>query len=72
MNLSPVVRTLLAAIVAAATAALTLTADGVSLQDGIIILLAGIGAFGIVPPQVGGTQQGVVNPSLAEPPHIDR
>ena len=68
LNLSPnirVVLTVLAAGVAALGAALT-TVNDVPDWVGIAIavLSAMFGALNIVPPQVGGTQQGVVNPDV--------
>lgn len=65
IQLNPLVRALIGGVVAAATAALTvLSDDSLSATDAIVILLAFLGTFGIVPPQVGGTQEGVVNPSV--------
>jgi hypothetical protein len=72
VNLSPALRAIAGALVAAGTAALTVLADDAfTVADGIIVALAFVGTFAVVPPQVGGTQQGVVNPSLTEPPRID-
>lgn len=68
MNLNPMVRWLLAGLAGAATAAVSILADGFQPLDALLILVALFGALGIVPPQVGGTQEGVVNPSLKEPP----
>jgi hypothetical protein len=74
MNLNPTVRTILTALVAAlAVVAVALPTLGAPLWVGIIIgaVVAACAAIGIVPPQVGGTQQGLVNPSLTSPPAID-
>lgn len=71
MNLSPFVRWLVAGLLGAATAAVTILADGFQPLDVLLILIALGSALGLVPPQVGGTQQGVVNPSVTEPPPSD-
>ena len=71
MQLSPTVRWLLAGLVGAATAAVSILADGFQPLDVLLIFVALGGALGLVPPQVGGTQQGVVNPSMTEPPRVD-
>jgi hypothetical protein len=74
MNLSPNVRALLTALVAAlAVVAVALPTLGAPVWVGIVLgaLSAGFGALGIVPPQVGGTQAGVVNPTVVEPPAAD-
>ena len=68
MNLNPTARWLLAGAFGAATAAVSILADGFQPLDVLLILVALGGALGLVPPQVGGTQQGVVNPSVKEPP----
>jgi hypothetical protein len=68
MNLSPALRALLVALVTAGTAALTLTVDGVSVEDVIVIALAFLGSILVVPPQVGGEQRGLVNPTLYPAP----
>jgi uncharacterized membrane protein len=66
MNLNPTVRWLLAGVLGGATAAVTILADGFQSLDALLILIALGGALGLVPPQTGGTQQGVVNPSIKE------
>ena len=74
MNLSPAVRTALTALVAAlGVLAVALPTLGAPLWVGVIIgaLTAACAALGIVPPQVGGTQQGVVSPTVVEPPKAD-
>ena len=71
MQLSPTVRTALTAIAAMLAAlAVALPTLGAPLWVGIAVgvVTAGLGALGIVPPQVGGTQQGIVNPSVTKPP----
>jgi hypothetical protein len=68
MTLSPTLRWLLAGALGAATAAVTILADGWQPMDALLILIALGGSLGLVPPQAGGTQQGVVNPSLEKPP----
>jgi hypothetical protein len=70
MSLSPTVRWLLAGVLGAATAAVTILADGFQPMDALLILIALGGSLGLVPPQTGGTQQGVVNPSLTERPPV--
>lgn len=73
MNLSPTVRWLLGGV--AAVVAYLAASDPFGFSDevqGIVACLAVLfGSLGIVPPQVGGTQQGVVNPSITEPPAAD-
>jgi hypothetical protein len=71
MPLSPAVRWLLAGLLGAATAAVSILADGFQPLDALLILIALGGSLGLVPPQTGGTQQGVVNPSITEPPAAD-
>jgi hypothetical protein len=68
MPLSPSVRWILAGLLGAATAAVSILADGFQPLDALLILIALGGSLGLVPPQTGGTQQGVVNPSITEPP----
>lgn len=74
MNFSPTVRTVLIVV---AVVAGTLTGVGAALGvPAVVISIAGaltaaLAGLGIVPPQVGGTQQGVVNPSVATPLYID-
>ena len=71
VNLSPTLRWLLAGFFGAATAAVAILADGFQPLDALLIVIALGGALGLVPPQVGGTQEGVVNPSVTEPPAAD-
>jgi uncharacterized membrane protein len=71
VNLSPTLRWILAGVLGAATAAVSILADGFQPLDVLLILIALGSALGLVPPQTGGTQQGVVNPSLTEPPRVD-
>jgi uncharacterized membrane protein len=71
VNLSPTLRWLLAGLLGAATAAVTILADGFQPLDVLLILIALGGSLGLVPPQTGGTQNGVVNPSITEPPAAD-
>lgn len=72
MNLSPAARAVLTAVLAGLTAfgAVLPTLSNVPTWVGVLIAVvsASFGALGIIPPQVGGTQQGVTNPSLTEPP----
>ena len=71
MQLNPTVRWLLVGLMAAATAAVTILDDGFQPPDVLLIVIALGSGLGVVPPQVGGTQQGIVNPSLTEPPDAD-
>lgn len=71
MNISPTLRWLLTGLAAGATAAVSILADGFQPLDAILILIPVLAGLGIVPPQTGGTQQGVVNPSLSSPPPVD-
>jgi hypothetical protein len=74
VNLSPTVRTVLTFLAATLGALIPVLATlGVS-----VILLAvagaivvGLAAIGIIPPQTGGTQVGVVSPAIGTPPAID-
>jgi hypothetical protein len=77
VNLSPTVRWLLTALAAGVTTFGGLIAAG-EVTDlpswvGILVavLSAVLGSLNLVPPQVGGTQQGLVNPSITEPPAAD-
>lgn len=77
MNLSPTVRTILTVLSAAVTTLGGLIAAG-EVTDlpswvGIVVaVLSGMfGALNIVPPQTGGTQQGLASPSISEPPAAD-
>lgn len=74
MNLSPSVRAVVTAVLAAlAVVAVALPTLGAPIWVGVVIaaLTAAGAALGVVPPQVGGTQQGVVSPSVVEPPAAD-
>ena len=73
MNLSPTLRWLLGGVAAVVAALAAYDPFGLpSWAQGVIGLLSVLfAALGIVPPQVGGTQQGVVNPSVTEPPEAD-
>ena len=66
MNLSPTVRSLLG--VAAAVVAFLAASDPFGLppwaQGVVAVASVAFAAAGIVPPQVGGTQQGVIDPSV--------
>jgi hypothetical protein len=75
MQLSPKVRSVLTVVAALlAVAAVVLPAvTGVPVAVGAVVaaLLTALAGLGIVPPQVGGTQLGVANPSVVEPPQAD-
>jgi hypothetical protein len=75
VNLSPTARWLLTGLAAGVSAfgALIPTLSGVPTWVGVAVAVLGatFAGLGIVAPGVGGTQQGVVNPSLSEPPRID-
>jgi uncharacterized membrane protein len=71
VNLSPTLRWILAGVLGAATAAVSILADGFQPMDVLLILIALGGSLGLVPPQVGGTQNGLANPSISEPPAAD-
>jgi hypothetical protein len=75
VNLSPTARWLLTGLAAGVSAfgALIPTLSGVPTWVGVLVAVLGatFAGLGIVAPSVGGTQQGVVNPSLTEPPRID-
>jgi hypothetical protein len=78
MNLSPTVRWLLGGVAAGVSALGALLAAG-TIADapewlGVVVAVGGatLAALGIVPPQTGGTQQGVVNPGLTQPPPIEK
>ena len=77
MNLNPTLRWLLTGLAAAVTALGGLIAAG-TITDlpswvGVVVsvLSATLAALNIVPPQTGGTQQGVVNPAVTEPPAME-
>lgn len=73
--LSPKVRSTLTVVatVVAAVGGFLVTLDGI--PDWIGVVVAGLGAvfaaLGIVPPQVGGTQKGVVSPDVIDLPPSD-
>lgn len=75
MNLSPTLRWLLGGVATAVTALGGLIASDEVLASAlprwvgvVIAVLSAVFAFlNVVPPQVGGTQQGVVNPSVVPP-----
>lgn len=78
MQLSPTLRWLLGGLSAAITtfgglvAADQILASSLPAWVGVALSVAGaVLAFLLVPPQVGGTQQGIVNPSVVEPPAAD-
>ena len=73
MNLSPTLRWLLGGVAAVVVALSAYDPFGLpQWAQGVLSLTAVLfAALGIVPPQVGGTQQGVVNPSITEPPAAD-
>jgi hypothetical protein len=77
VNLSPTVRWVLTGLAAGVTALGGLVAAGTitDLPEWVGITVAILGAIfsalGLVPPQTGGTQQGVVQPSITEPPPAD-
>lgn len=74
MQFSPATRAILTAVVAMLAAlAVTLPTLGAPVWVGVIVgvLNAGFGALGILPPQTGGTQVGVVSPTVVEPPAAD-
>lgn len=71
MNLSPTVRSIMTAVAAALAAlAVVLPTLGAPVWVAAIIgvVLVTFGALGIVPPQTGGTQQGVVSPAVVDVP----
>ena len=72
MNLSPSLRAVLTG--AAAVVTFLAASDPFGLPpivQGVIAVLAVLfGALGLVPPQTGGTQRGVVSPSLSVPPDV--
>lgn len=73
MNLSPTLRWLLGGVAAVVAFLAAFDPFGMShTAQGIVACAAVLfAALGIVPPQVGGTQSGVVNPSVVEPPDAD-
>jgi uncharacterized membrane protein len=66
MNLNPTVRWILTGLVGAATAAVTILADGFQPLDVLLIVIALGGTLGLTPPQAGGTQQSVANPRVVD------
>jgi hypothetical protein len=78
MNLSPTLRWILGAVSAVVTTFGALVASdevlASTLPPWVGVVLAVLGAllaFLLAPPQLGGTQNGLVNPSLSEPPAAD-
>ena len=74
LNLSPTVRSILTIVgVVLATVIPVLATAGVPLVVTAVLgaVVAAFGYLGLVPPQVGGTQQGVVSPTVVEPPDAD-
>lgn len=74
MNLSPTARAVLTALlVALGSVAVALPTLGAPLWVGVVIgaLTAAGASLGLVPPQVGGTQVGLANPTVVEPPAAD-
>lgn len=74
LNLSPTLRTILGVL---GVFLVTLIPAGATIGIPVAVLTvlgcvaATLGYFGFIPPQVGGTQQGVVSPTLVEPPAAD-
>lgn len=74
MNLSPTWRTVLTAVASGVAALGGLLAAGTIgdapewLGVAVAVLGAVFAALGVVPPQVGGTQQGVANPTVVDVP----
>jgi Na+-translocating ferredoxin:NAD+ oxidoreductase RnfD subunit len=78
MNLSPTARWLLGGLAVAVTTFGGLVAADEALAASLpawvgylVIVLGAVLAFLLAPPQLGGTQQGLVNPSITEPPAAD-
>lgn len=75
LKLSPAVRTVLTIVAIVSAAVVTgLTAEGTipgELAVAINAFNAVLGYLGIVPPQVGGTQHGVVDPAVKDVPPSD-
>lgn len=66
MTLNPTVRWILTGLIGAATAAVSILADGFQPLDILLIVIALGAALGLTPPQAGGTQQGVKNPRVVD------
>jgi hypothetical protein len=75
MQFSPTVRWLLTGLFAGLTVLATQLPSLTGLPEWVgpaLAALTAVGAaLGLIPPQTGGTQQGVVNPSVTEPPAAD-
>jgi hypothetical protein len=75
MQLSPTVRWLLTGLFGGLTVLATQLPALTGLPEWVgpaLAALTAVGAaLGLIPPQTGGTQQGVVNPSVTEPPAAD-
>lgn len=75
MEFSPTARHWLtvAATLVAAVATVLATEDSIPEWVGVVLacLSTIFAGLGIVPGQVGGTQTGIVNPSLEQPPPIE-
>jgi hypothetical protein len=78
MQLSPTARWILGAVaVAVSTFGALIATDTVLAAElprwvGVALAVAGpVLGFLLAPPQLGGTQQGLVNPALSEPPAAD-
>lgn len=74
LNLSPTARTVLTILgVILATVIPVLATAGVPVIVTAVMgaIVAAFGYLGLVPPQVGGTQQGVMSPAVVEPPEAD-
>jgi hypothetical protein len=69
MALSPTVRTILTVIAAIVAAlAVAIPTLGAPVWVGVLlgVVTTGLAALGIVPPQTGGTQQGVASPTVVD------
>jgi hypothetical protein len=74
MQLSPTLRTVLTFLAATLGALIPVGATiGIPLVALVVMgaFVAGLAAIGIIPPQTGGTQVGVVSPAIGVPPAID-
>jgi hypothetical protein len=75
MQFSPTVRWLLTGLFAGLTVLATQLPSLTGLPEWVgpaLAALTAVGAaLGLIPPQTGGTQQGVVSPAVTEPPEAD-
>lgn len=74
MQLSPTVRAVLTVVgIFVGALAVILPTLGLPVWIGAILgaVTATLGYLGIVPPQVGGQQVGIANPTIVEPPAAD-